>query len=153
MNREENAVPRNHGARSEHNDRREIASVERENLDLRRQLEDTKLELRNAVQSLLQAHARQQSPHHPGAELTAPDSPGAGNSGFGERVRLEGPTTMRLRIDLEQARAELDQLHALLQSVLNNGKLPAGGPSRDGATRRSGVPAWGNPWPSRAWKD
>jgi hypothetical protein len=97
-------------------DNLELSALRRENSDLQRELLEAEVGLRNAVQYALMVHFHQQWPHC-GAPSRYQAVPSTESGGRGTPGRPEGPELTRLRMELEQARAELAQLHRLVAAI------------------------------------
>jgi hypothetical protein len=97
----------------------ELAEVERENLQLHRELQDTKLGLTNAIRYALLVHSQELAVGPAGCPRPAPEASRASTEREDPR-ELGGQRTQRLQEELTQARAERDQLRRLLNAVLEH---------------------------------
>lgn len=122
MNVKDHAFPTNHGARARLGESGQSAAVRRENLELRRQLQETKLGLRNALQYALLMHYYQESAHRdPRAVPDLSARFATEGTDFQDAGEQGGRTILRLQEELKRAKAELHQLRQLLGTVLNGG--------------------------------
>jgi hypothetical protein len=151
MNRTNNHDSRYPGPRVGADDTPELRALMRQALDLRRELVEAELGLRNALQYIFLIHSRQQWPEA-GAAPGIPSAPPTEADDSEAPGYPEGPELTRLRTELHQARAELAQLHRLLRTVLGrDGHAGAGARPNERPVASGGLPGLtglsAGPWP------
>lgn len=146
MNCSIDAVPSNEGGRAAFDWPTEIAALRRQNQKLRAELFDTRLGLRNALQYVLLLHSHRDSAcqaQHPRRPTSATSSATL-NAGCEVTADPEARAVRRLQAELARAKAEMNELHWLLRTVVDGtGSVGADPKARVsdwvsvGATRRA----------------